>query len=360
MGETLTAGALTPSGATVTYQWQSSDTVGGTYSNISGATSATYTLAEAERGKFIKVQATGTGSYTGTVLSAATAQVTQAVTAVAITGTAAVGSTLSAGVTPGTATVTYQWQSCATVGGTYDNISGATSATYTLAEAERGKFIKVQATGTGSYTGTVLSAATAQVTQAVTAVAITGTAAVGETLTAGALTPSGATVTYQWQSSDTVGGTYSNISGATSATYTLAEAERGKFIKVQATGTGSYTGTVLSAATAQVTQAVTAVAITGTAAVGSTLSAGVTPGTATVTYQWQSCATVGGTYDNISGATSATYVLTASELNKYIKVQVTGTGSYTGTILSAATGLVGGQPVTAIGAITALRRWARR
>ena len=63
MGETLTAGALTPSGATVTYQWQSSDTVGGTYSNISGATSATYTLAEAERGKFIKVQATGT-SYT--------------------------------------------------------------------------------------------------------------------------------------------------------------------------------------------------------------------------------------------------------------------------------------------------------
>ena len=354
VGETLTAGALTPSGATVTYQWQSSDTVGGTYSNISGATSATYTLAEAERGKFIKVQATGTGSYTGTVLSAATAQVTQAVTAVAITGTAAVGSTLSAGVTPGTATVTYQWQSSDTVGGTYSNISGATSATYVLTASELNKYIKVQVTGTGSYTGTILSAATGLVGgQPVTAIgAITGTAAVGETLTAGALTPSGATVTYQWQSSDTVGGTYSNISGATSATYTLAEAERGKFIKVQATGTGSYTGTVLSAATAQVTQAVTAVAITGTAAVGSTLSAGVTPGTATVTYQWQSCATVGGTYDNISGATSATYVLTASELNKYIKVQVTGTGSYTGTILSAATGLVGGQPVTAIGAIT--------
>ena len=74
-----------------------------------------------------------------------------------------------------------------------------------LTASELNKYIKVQVTGTGSYTGTILSAATGLVGgQPVTAIgAITGTAAVGETLTAGALTPSGATVTYQWQSSDT-------------------------------------------------------------------------------------------------------------------------------------------------------------
>ncbi len=53
-------------------------------------------------------------------------------------------------------------------------------------------------------------------TTPITAIAaITGTTEVGSVLTAGALTPSGATATYQWTSSATSGGTYTNISGAT-------------------------------------------------------------------------------------------------------------------------------------------------
>jgi hypothetical protein len=76
--------------------------------------------------------------------------------------------------------------------------------------------------------------------------AITGTFQVGQTLTAGGLTPDGAIATYQWQISDSVDGIYSNIAGATSNTYTPVADNATKFIKVVATGTNGYSGTVTS------------------------------------------------------------------------------------------------------------------
>lgn len=93
-----------------------------------------------------------------------------------------------------------------------------------------------------------------KVTDTVKSVSIGGTAQVGQTLTAN-VTPSGATVTYEWQQSDAADGQYSAISGATTKTYALTEGESGKFIKVKVTGTGNYTGMQTSAATAAVTPA---------------------------------------------------------------------------------------------------------
>lgn len=77
--------------------------------------------------------------------------------------------------------------------------------------------------------------------------AITGTPTEEQTLTAGALTPVGATVTYQWKSSAVSGGPYSNISGAVANTLLLTTAMVGRYIVVQATGAGLYQGTVTSA-----------------------------------------------------------------------------------------------------------------
>jgi PKD repeat protein len=257
VGSVLTAGALTPSGATATYQWQRSLTSGGTYTAISGATSTTYTPVAGDGGYYIEVVATGTGSYTGTVTSVYVGPVTAIpVTAIgAITGTPQVGSVLTAGaLTPSGATAAYQWQRSATSGGTYTAISGATSTTYAPVAGDVGYYIEVVATGTGSYSGTVTSAYAGPVTAPITAIgAITGTPRVGSVLTAGALTPSGATATYQWQRSATSGGTYTAISGATSTTYTPVAGDGGYYIKVVATGTGSYTGTVTSAYAGPVT-----------------------------------------------------------------------------------------------------------
>jgi hypothetical protein len=78
----------------------------------------------------------------------------------------------------------------------------------------------------------------------------TGTTTVGSVLTAGALNPLGATVSYQWKSATTSGGTYADIPSATSSTYTLVSTDLGNYIKVSATGNGSYSGTVTSSATA--------------------------------------------------------------------------------------------------------------
>ena len=102
---------------------------------------------------------------------------------------------------------------------------------------------------TGTYTDTVTITATTLDEPAVPLTAIgdiTGTPQVEQLLTAGALTPACATVSYQWQIADTSGGTYSDIIGATSSTYTPVLADQGKFLKVEATATGLYTGTVTS------------------------------------------------------------------------------------------------------------------
>ena len=108
---------------------------------------------------------------------------------------------------------------------------------------------------TGTYTNTVTLTATSLSggsTPITDIGAITGTPQVGSVLTAGGLTPSGATATYQWQSAATTGGTYTPISGATSSTYTPVTGDLGRFIKVEATGTYSYTGTQTSAATTEI------------------------------------------------------------------------------------------------------------
>lgn len=81
---------------------------------------------------------------------------------------------------------------------------------------------------------------------------ITGTTQDGEVLTAGALTPSDATVSYQWQNSATSGGTYNNISGATGSTYTQVTGDVGMYIKVVVTGTGTFSGSATSAPTSVV------------------------------------------------------------------------------------------------------------
>ncbi|MGI5971841.1 MAG: S-layer homology domain-containing protein, partial [Oscillospiraceae bacterium] len=90
------------------------------------------------------------------------------VSGVSVTGNAVVGQTLEAAPAPSGATVTYQWKICGTADGTYENITGEASSTYTLAAGDFGKYIKVTATGTGDYTGAVTSAAKGPIKKEIT------------------------------------------------------------------------------------------------------------------------------------------------------------------------------------------------
>ena len=176
-----------------------------------------------------------------------------------ISGTAQVGETLTAD-TSGIAdenglenvTFTYQWLA------DDDAIAGATDSTHTLADADEGNAIKVQVSFTDDAGNdeTLTSAATDAVAAAPNSPAtgaptISGTAQVGETLTAdtsGISDEDGldnAAFGYQWLAGD------SDISGATGSTYTLADADEGKAIKVKVSFTddgGNYE-TLTSAAT---------------------------------------------------------------------------------------------------------------
>ena len=248
VGETLTAdtsGISDEDGldnATFGYQWLAGD------ADIAGATGSTYTLAETDRGKAIKVRVSFTddGGNEETLTSAATAAVpakpnNQATGAPTISGTAQVGETLTANTSNiaddnglDNATFSYQWLADDA------EISGATGSTYTVTDAEEGKLIKVRVNFTDDSDNeeTLNSAATAAVTAKPNAAAsgeptIIGTAQVGEQLmvdTSSIADEDGmnnASFSYQWLAGD------AEIAGATNSTHTLGEADKGKAIRVR-------------------------------------------------------------------------------------------------------------------------------
>jgi hypothetical protein len=151
------------------------------------------------------------------------------------------GQTLTATATlNGGGVILYQW-----IRGDSEGISGANQSAYTLTSADVGKTIKVQVNRAG-YLGDVISAATEAVADAPALsgfVSISGTAQVGQTLTAVTTSLDGqGPISYQWirESAD--------IPGATSPSYTLILADGGKSIKVQVRRTGN-SGTITSTAT---------------------------------------------------------------------------------------------------------------
>lgn len=78
------------------------------------------------------------------------------------------------------------------------------------------------------------------------------------------------------------------------------------------------------------------VSVNGRYVVGETLTATPAPAGATVLYQWQQSDEENGIYTNIAGAESGSYVIREADAGKWIRVQVVGTGNYTGTLTSEA------------------------
>ena len=366
------------------FQWVSND--GSADADITGATDSTYTLVAADEGKTVKVRVSFTdrGGYAESLTSAATDTVSFAVQqqvanspatgAPAISGTAQVGQTLTAdtsGITDsdGLTNVSYSYQWVANDGTNDTDISGATGSTYTLVDADEGNTVKVKVSFTddAGHGETLTSAATAAVdaasnSPATGAPSISGTAQVGETLTADtsgiadADGLSNVSYSYQWIRND--GSSDSDITSATGSSYTLAAADEGGTIKVRVSFTDDADNgeTLTSAATAAVdaapnSPATRAPTITGTAQVGQTLTADISAiadadGLANVSYSYQWVANDGTADTDITGATASTYTLAADDEGKTIKVRVSFTddAGYGETLTSAATAAVDAAP----------------
>ena len=290
----------------------------------------------------------------------------QATGAPGITGTAQVGETLTADTSGiadedglDKAVFAYRWQSDSA------DISGATDATYTLADSDEGKAVSVVVSFTddAGNAETLTSAATAAVeakpnSPATGAPAITGTAQVGEMLTAdtsGIADADGldnAAFSYQWLADNT------DLPGATGSTYTVAGADEGKAIvvKVSFTDDRGHGEELSSAATAAVEAKANSPAtgqptISGAALVGETLTADTSgiadaDGLDNVTFGYQWISNDGGADSDIGGATGSTYTLASGDVGRTIKVRVSfsddrGNGEE---LTSAATDAVAGLP----------------
>ena len=255
------------------YQWIRSDS--STDTDISGATASTYSPSIADQGKTVKVRVSFTddAGNTETLTSAATAEVagapaepnSPATGQPTISGTTQVSETLTASTSGiadadglDNASFDYQWL-------TDDaDIHGATGSTYALDADDEGKTLKVRVSFTDDAGNeeTLTSEPTAAVAAEPNSPAtgqptITGTAQVGETLSASTAGISDAngldnvTFAYQW----IAGG--SDIAGATGSTYTLTATEQGQTIQVRVSFTddADYEEMLTSAATAAVTAA---------------------------------------------------------------------------------------------------------
>ena len=329
-----------------TYQWQRSAN-GTTWTDISGANTAAYTITTADELDGLRVLVTA-ANPDGTLAVASTATTTvpsePPTNSVAPTVTGTAQRTMTLTGTPGTwgglgNTYTYQWQS-STNGSTWTSISGATTLTYTVAQVDEGAKLRLLVTATNpDGTLAVASTPTATVVAAPPTnsqiPSITGTAQRTGTLTLtsnGTWAGIGNTYAYQWQRS-TDGATWTTITGATATSYTVAKTDENAKLRLLVTATNpDATLAVATATTSTVTanppKLTTSVQISGSAVRAGTVTLtdqGTWSGPDnTYAQQWQR-STDGTTWVAISGATGQSYKLTKTDENAYIRTLITAT-----------------------------------
>ncbi len=324
---TAAAGTWTPGSFGLRYQWYR----GG--APIAGAIATKYTLTPADAGAAVTVVVTGTRPGYTTVVRAATptgvvARAKLGATPTPkITGKPTVGESLTSlpGTwSPGPVPLTYQWYRGTTA------IPGANNPSYAVQAADRGAKLTVVVTSAkpGYETIARASGATAAVApgtlSGTPAPKVSGTAAVGQTLTAdaGAWAPAPVALTYQWYRGTTA------IKGATGKTYVLQAADAKAEMHVSVTGAKAGFTTVVKTSVA--TGAVAALGkvtagkpkISGTLRVGRTLKAvpGTWgPGSVKLTYRWYHAGRA------ISGATKSTYKPKQVDKGHTVSVKITGT-----------------------------------
>jgi FG-GAP repeat len=180
---------------------------------------------------------------------------------------------------------------------------------------------------------------------------VSGDARQGQTLTEshGSWSSDPVAYAYQWEDCNSAGTACSPIVGATGPSYTLTNADAGHTVVVQEAASNlSATGVPTSSSpTAVVTPlpptSSTVPAISGTAVEGNTLTASLLTWSNTptsVSYQWEDCDSNGQNCQPITGATSKTYTLAASDIGDRIVVEesATNAGGTSAPATSAATG----------------------
>ena len=371
----FTTAASTLDAATISYQWQKQESGSSTWSDIGGANTLTYTTGstsyDADFGDSYRCKLNATGA-TETFTNAALMNVTRTIniTSQPTTTTGAIGGTRTFAVVGTTSDndagdITYQWQRSITQGSSWSNITGATGASYTtpaLDSAYDNNQFRCLLSAPGATT-VPSNAATLQVetvtpvvtSQPTDATVNEGTTATFTTLGDTTMTPIGGnaasssfdiesfttptggsnpsdpeemaggfsdhepSVTYQWQKSDDAGANWSDVPGATTASYTTgtltyaADNQDQYRCEIDATGAVSPAYTNAATLTVQRTLSIQTDPSSQTGNEGSTSTYNVTTNqsSGTPTYQWERSDDGGANYNPVGGATSAAYTTPA-------------------------------------------------
>lgn len=285
VGDTAKARAKEKGGASgafvdaskLNYQWQCSDTKSGTYTDIAGATGETLELTDALGGKYLKCKVfskIGTSSLTnstGALVAAAGSINITRVTMSPTSGKVEVGSTITATATAGSTDVTtdshvtWQWYkgTSNTASSCNTPIEGETGNTLTVTAALKGYYVVAKANGGyGEQKPSYYAAGPVSIAGQVELydVQFEGSPAtngvhVGDTLKTKVRKKDGSrysyidrtdNVTYQWQyanSSSSSDSAYTDIPGATEATYTVDAAYADKYLRVKVTSENTVSST---------------------------------------------------------------------------------------------------------------------
>lgn len=258
------------------YQWQCSDTKSGTYTDIAGATGETLELTDALGGKYLKCKVSskiGSSSLTNStgalVAPAGSINITK-VSMSPSSGKVEVGSTITATAKAGSTDVTtdshvtWQWYkgTSNTASSCNTPIEGETGNTLTVTAALKGYYVVANANGGYGEQKPYYAAGPVSVAGQVELydVQFEGSPAtngvhVGDTLKTKVRKKDGSNyhyidrtdnVTYQWQyanSSSSYDSAYTDIPGATEATYVVDAAYTGKYLRVKVTSENTVSST---------------------------------------------------------------------------------------------------------------------
>jgi Metallo-peptidase family M12B Reprolysin-like/Secretion system C-terminal sorting domain len=308
------------------YQWQLSTNGGVSFTNIAAATGATFTIASVtaiQNNYQYRCIVNGQCNSTTSAAGILTVNTAPAFTQQPLSNAVCAGNTINFTVAVTGAAPAYQWQVSTDAGVSFNNIGGATAATYSFVSLLTQNGYQYRCVVTGTCAPAATSAA---------ATLIVGSTLVVNSQPAGSVICAGGntnftvavtgTVTYQWQVSTDAGATYSNItnggiySGATTSSLALTA--------VPATANNNLYRCIISGNCPSVNSLAapltvnTAPAITAQPAAGSIICAAqntsftVAATGTSLTYQWQVSTDAGVTYTNLANTGVYSNVTTAT------------------------------------------------
>lgn len=314
--------SVVATGTTPTYQWQLSTDAGTTWNNIAGANAAMLSISNVTAGM---------NNYQYRVLlnNACPSNATSSAATLSVTNSAGINQQpantsvcLNADATFTVAAsgsnLTYQWQVSTDAGTTWNNIAGATAVTLNVSAVTaamnnnqyRVIVFSCGPTGTNSSAATLTILNPASITTQPTAVTVCP-----NNNASFSVQVSGTSLSYQWQVSTNGGSTYSNIAGATAASYTVTNVSlsmNNNLYRVVINGTCTVnltsTGAVLNV---NEPVNITSDPVSTEKCAGENATFAVTASGTSLSYQWQ-LSINGGPFVNLSNATPYSGVNTAT------------------------------------------------